>query len=277
MNASFHRHSTLPAARRAVAFTLIELLVVISIIALLIGILLPALGAARASARTVQCLSNIRQMNTATLNYATDNKDVLPSNFTDLYGTPAAEQWFDARMIGYYLPDSGVSGSASIDGFAFICPADDQSVRTYSFNTYASSDAEKFYDGTLGAPWTLLDGEQTNLILFGEGWGRFGAPPTLFSNATIGGEAARKPGQRFGSDAATFGNAAFWGPVNTAPANTNFLLHGGSDFTVAAGGSNWAFADGHAETSQQEELYDESTGLSTYKFLWTPTDRDVEP
>jgi len=65
-------------SRCATGFTLIELLVVISIIALLIAILLPALGAARKSARQIQCASTQRQIGIACMSYAADNNDDLP-------------------------------------------------------------------------------------------------------------------------------------------------------------------------------------------------------
>lgn len=60
------------------AFTLIELLVVISIIALLIAILLPALSAVKKSAQEIQCASDQRQLGLASHTYATDHDGVLP-------------------------------------------------------------------------------------------------------------------------------------------------------------------------------------------------------
>src|SRR5690348_11864696 len=71
------------------AFTLIELLVVISVVALLIGILLPALGSARLSARQTQELSAIRQLGMGMAAYTTDNADkIMPGYLRGSWARP---------------------------------------------------------------------------------------------------------------------------------------------------------------------------------------------
>ena len=152
-------------------FTLVELLVVIGIIALLVGILLPALNKARAAGAKTQCLSNLRQLNVAVLQYTHDNKGhCFPYNYApsqilwqvlllpyiapqsrklDLYSTNATSQaavaQLQLRETVYFCPVArdplnglNISGSTASGG-AFNCwgPAGNPSgglMGSYMFN-----------------------------------------------------------------------------------------------------------------------------------------------
>jgi prepilin-type N-terminal cleavage/methylation domain-containing protein len=91
------------------AFTLIELLVVIAIIAVLIGILLPALGGARLSARTTVCGSRLQQVGVAMTSYLSDSRDALPQRRGPLPG--GGESIIGALFAGQkgQLPFYGIS------------------------------------------------------------------------------------------------------------------------------------------------------------------------
>ena len=97
------------------AFTLVELLVVIGIIAVLIGMLMPALRKAREAAMATQCLSNIRQMGLAVQNYTSESKGFLPP-----YRLPTGPTWAPQPYFFQYLPgfyQRGLPGT-------MICPSD---------------------------------------------------------------------------------------------------------------------------------------------------------
>lgn len=104
------------------AFTLIELLVVISIIALLIAILLPALGAARRAASNADCLSRMKQCAVAIYAFPIDNKDVLPPAYNGTTGAALKGGGVgDNRYYTDFFEDYMEVGK-DLDTDYYICP-----------------------------------------------------------------------------------------------------------------------------------------------------------
>ena len=165
---------------RAKGFTLVELLVVIGIVALLIGLLMPALSAARRNARTVACKGQMQQIGHAFAMYVNESKgkypkaptlpSVNPNNYPPLTET-LARHVGDVMTVFRCPSDEAVFPDEGISYFYYAELGERPLRQTFFWRIFGNasqvpvlSDADNYHGGTVPYNWLFADGHVDHFL-----------------------------------------------------------------------------------------------------------------
>ena len=217
------------------AFTLIELLVVISIIALLISILLPALQQAREAARTLSCAAGLKQVQLGLLMYTQDNGGSLPYSYT-FEGSDIAWGALIAAK-GQYIPSADI----------FWCASHDPSFK-------ASGSLDGWYSYLMENPYN------SGWAYTGYSAGRYSVMPT--DNDTSGRRPANLNDSRIPTSQLITLTEAYWGDQTPPECGWYYFVSGASLLFTHGDSLNTSYLDGHVETLKADTVgWDARNGI----------------